>query len=198
MSILFPSTNPFDPPNLPFIRRCCTACAKTSQTGVCGSRSVLLWVCFLVPFRCFISFMCVTNADWLLLDDELNFFLHIQRDICTYHTIKHCIYHHYPAARGLRGPFLKCCEMIYIVKWSSTCTTPAFVITKWVLKQQSREYMTHGLAMSRWEVAVLPKSYKHNSGPFCPMQRWQIMANYNIFADVWESARRTMESFVNS
>ena len=87
MSILFPSTNPFDPPNLPFIRRCCTACAKTSQTGVCGSRSVPLWVCFLVPFRCFVSFMCVANADWLLLDDELNiFFAHPARYLHLSHN----------------------------------------------------------------------------------------------------------------
>ena len=136
------------------------ACA---EAGACCSEFVFSFPSDALSRSCVLQMLI--DYYWMM---NSTFFLHIQRDICTYHTIKHCIYHHYPAARGLRGPFLKCCEMIYIVKWSSTCTTPAFVITKWVLKQQSREYMTHGLAMSRWEVAVLPKSYKHNSGAVLP------------------------------
>ena len=181
MSILFPSTNPFDPPNLPFIRRCCTARAKTSQTGVCGSktraalslfsRSLPMLYLVHVCYKCWL----ITIGWWTQL------FLHIQRDICTYHTIRHCIY--IIIIQQPEDHFLN------VVKWSSTCTTPAFVITKCVLKQQSREYMTHGLAMSRMGSGDGPSRTSTTQGRSAQCsdgKSWQIITFLQMYERVHE------------
>lgn len=81
------------------------ACA---EAGACRSEFVFSFPSDALSRSCVLQMLI--DYYWMM---NSTFFLHIQRDICTYHTIKHCIYinNHYPAATG---PFLKCCEMIYM------------------------------------------------------------------------------------